>query len=99
MFTMLIPPAPLADWCKMLRHQLAAGLSPTQTLKALSASGPRPLRPVSARAFQAIKKGQTFGDALEAERDVLPAIMLPLIHVGDETGHWPEVLAELEDYF
>lgn len=99
MFTMLIPPAPLADWCKMLRHQLAAGLSPVQTLKSLTASGPSALRPMSERLHQAVKKGQSFGDALEAERDVLPAIMLPMIHVGDETGHLPEVLAELEDYF
>jgi type IV pilus assembly protein PilC len=99
MFTTLIPPAPLADWCKMLRHQLAAGLAPVQTLKSLAASGPRPLRPLSERLHHAVKKGQSFGDALEAERDALPPIMLPMIHVGDETGQLPEVLAELEDYF
>jgi type IV pilus assembly protein PilC len=99
MFTNLLPPAALADWCKMLRHQLAAGLSPTQVLKSLTASGPPALRPLSERLHQAVKKGTSFGDALEAERDVIPGIMLPMIHVGDETGHLPEVLAELEDYF
>jgi type II secretory pathway component PulF len=98
MFATLIPPAPLADWCKMLRHQLAAGLSPTHVLTSLSASGPAVLRPLSARLLQDIKKGKSFGDALAAESDILPALVPPLIHVGDETGHLPEVLAELEDY-
>jgi type IV pilus assembly protein PilC len=83
----------------MLRHQLAAGLSPTQTLNSLTKSGPPALRPLSERLLQAVKEGQSFGDAMERESDVLPAIMLPLIHVGDETGHLPEVLEELEGYF
>jgi type II secretory pathway component PulF len=98
MFATLIPPAPLADWCKMLRHQLAAGVSPTQSLKSLATSGPAPLRPLSERMQQAVKKGASFGDALEAEQGTLPALVLPMIHVGDETGHLPEVLEELEDY-
>src|SRR5436190_22884078 len=89
MFTTLIPPAPLADWCRMLRHQLAAGLSPTQTLTSLAKSGPPALRPLSARLLQAVKEGQSFGDAMEKEREVLPAIVLPMVQVGDETGHLP----------
>jgi type IV pilus assembly protein PilC len=99
MFSKLVSPAPLADWCRMLRQQLAAGLSPVKVLHSLAASGPAALRPLSKRLHDAVKAGQTFGDALEVESDTLPAIATPLIHVGDETGHLPEVLDELEDYF
>ncbi len=98
MFSKLVPAVVLADWCRMLRHQLAAGLSPTHVLKSLAASGPPALRPLSQRLHEAVKAGKSFGDALEAEQELLPGLVVPMIHVGDETGHLPEVLQALEEY-
>lgn len=98
MFTKLLPAMAVADWCKMLRHQLGAGISPTKTLTTLAASGPRPLREVSGRLADRARGGTSFGDSLEPERERFPELVVPMIHVGDETGQLPEVLDELEDY-
>lgn len=94
----MLPSAAVADWCKMLRHQFGAGVAITKSLATLSASGPRKLRDVTGRMLVRIKKGTSLGDALEPEREIFPELVVPMIHVGDETGHLPEVLDELEDY-
>src|SRR5947199_10739946 len=98
MFSATIPPAALADWCRRMRHQLGAGGSLERMLTHLTDSGPPTLRPLSARLREGAASGQSMARVLEADAAGLPSLFVPLFRVGEETGHLPEVLGELEEY-
>jgi type IV pilus assembly protein PilC len=99
MFSRRLSAGDLVALCRALRHQLAAGLTVVHVLRQQAERGPRGVRPLADRLHVALSSGQGLGDALEHERDVLPPLFIAMARLGEETGHLPEVLGELERYY
>lgn len=99
MFSRRLPLPALIDLCRVLRHQLGAGLSLQQVLKRQSERGPRSVRVLAGNVSLAIQQGSNLSDALERETDVFPPLFLSLIKVGETTGHMAELFGELERYY
>lgn len=99
MFSRRVPLVELVEFCRVLRHNLSAGLSLVQVLRQQAARGPRAVRPLAGRLSEQLQMGSGLADALDAETDAFPPLFLAMVRVGEETGNLPEVLHELERYF
>lgn len=99
MFSATLPLSSLIDLCRVLRHQLGAGLTLRDVFRKQAERGPRALRPVARNICTALESGDGLRAALEKERDAFPPLFLSLAAVGEETGQLPEVFTELEKYF
>jgi type II secretory pathway component PulF len=89
----------LIELCRTLRHNLAAGLSVRQVLGQLAERGPLRTRRLAQRMLAVVEQGESFQKAIAAEERTLPRLFRDLAAVGEETGHLPEVLGELERYY
>lgn len=99
MFSRRIPLGELIDWCRTLHHMQEAGLTLARAMRVQSQSGPRSLRPVSARLAGRLERGADFASALAPEADRFPPLFVAMAQVGEASGQLPEVLGELEDFF
>jgi type IV pilus assembly protein PilC len=99
LFSRQLPLSNLSDLCRALRHNLAAGLTLRDVFRQMTERGPVALRPIAARIRTDLEGGDSLQGALEKHPGVFPPIFLSLAGVGEETGHLPEVFAELEKYF
>lgn len=95
-----IPISVLARWCRSLSHLLDAGVP---LLRALQVSGEKAtsagLRTMSEDVGKAIRNGATLGDAMRAQSDFLPDVMVDMIDVAEQTGNLPEVLDALAVHY
>jgi type IV pilus assembly protein PilC len=89
----------LIDLCRMLRHQLAAGLSVQRVMQQQRERGRKTFRTVAARLHDSVSQGSSFADALTKEAAVFPPLFLSMVKVGEATGRLPEIAGELERYF
>ena len=55
--------------------------------------------PAIAEITLSLEKGESLQDALKEPPERFPPLFLALAAVGEETGHLPEVLQELEKYY
>lgn len=94
-----LPLSSLVELCRVLRHNLSAGLTLLDVFRQQAKRGSATVRPLATRITEALERGDSFGDALAAEKDVLPPLFLALGKLGESTGHLPEIFAELEKYF
>ena len=94
-----IPMTSLIEFCRILRHNLAAGLTLRHVFRQQAERGPYAVRPVAKRISEQLEQGESLESALKGERKKFPPIFLSLVSVGEESGNLPEVLAELENYF
>ncbi len=99
MFSQRVGLPDLIDLCRVLRHQLGAGLGIHQVLKKQSERGRRSLRPITGRLSDALQQGTSLDSALEVEKDAFPPLFLSMVKVGENTGHIAEVFGELERYY
>jgi type II secretory pathway component PulF len=99
LFSSHLPLPVLIELCRVLRHNLSAGLTIRDVFRQQAERGPMALRPVADRIHGAIEKGEQLQAALDQERDHFPPLFLSLAVVGEETGHLPEIFGELEKYF
>ncbi len=99
MFARRLPPAALVALCRSLRHQLGVGLPIARVLRQEAERGPRSVRALAGRLLAAVEAGQGLGEAIAREADVLPPLFVAMAQLGDETGHFPEILGELERYY
>lgn len=99
MFSRRVPLTELIEFCRVLRHNLSAGLSLVQVLRQQAARGPRTVRPLADHLATQLQAGSGFADALDAVTDAFPTLFLAMVRVGEETGNLPEVLRELERYY
>ncbi|MBX9678151.1 MAG: type II secretion system F family protein [Gemmataceae bacterium] len=88
----------LVEMFRALRHQLAAGLTVRDSFRQQARSGNPAVRPLCKRVVEAVERGESLGEVLEREKAAFPAIVMPLVHVGEETGKLPEAMQELERY-
>jgi type IV pilus assembly protein PilC len=99
LFSKQLPLPSLIEFCRVLRHNLAAGLTLRRVFQQQAQRGPVPVRPVAARVSERIEEGESLEAALKPEKDKFPPLFLSLVAVGEESGSLPEVLKELEKYF
>jgi type II secretory pathway component PulF len=99
MFKRRVGLADLIDLCRVLRHQLGAGLAIRQVLKKQSERGRRSLRSITGRLSDALQQGTSLGRALDVEKDAFPPLFLSMVKVGENTGHIAEIFGELERYY
>jgi type IV pilus assembly protein PilC len=99
MFSAQLPLPDLIDLCRILKHNLGAGLSILKVMKQQAERGRRSIRALAGRVSEAIQQGSSFSKALEQEKQAFPVLFLALVKVGESTGHMPEVFGELEQYY
>lgn len=99
MFSRRIPLADLVDLCRILRHQLSAGLSIHQALKKQGERGRRSYRAIAARISDAVQAGNSLSSAIDMEQDAFPLLFRSLVKLGETTGHSAEMFGELERYY
>lgn len=99
MFSRRVPLGDLIDLCRILRHQVGAGMTLQQVLKKQGQQGRRSFRDVCTRLSDALLNGSSLSDALDREKDVFPVLFLSLVKLGEATGHLAEIFGELERYY
>ncbi len=99
MFSSRLPLVDLIDLCRVLRHQLSAGLSLQRVLQQQSERGRRSFRGMAGRLSDSIRQGSSFSDALDKEPGAFPPLFLSMVKVGESTGHIAEIFGELERYY
>jgi type IV pilus assembly protein PilC len=99
LFSRQLPLADLIRVCHVGRLSLSAGLTLRDVFRQLADKGPIRLRGVAARIGARLKEGEDLQTALETEPGVFPPLFLSMVAVGEQTGHLPEILEELERYY
>ena len=99
LFSSQLPLASLIEFCRVLRHNLGAGLSLVHVFRQQATKGPPPIRPVAERILHELEQGESLETALEQERAFFPPMFISLAIVGERTGSLPEVFTELEKFF
>ena len=99
MFSSRLPLSTLIEHCRSLRHMLEAGLTLDQAMKHQAKSGPSLLRPIAERMSARLARGEDFASALHPELKHFPPLYSTLTVVAENTGMFPEVLRDLEDFF
>lgn len=99
LFRSTFPLDALSQFCRMVRHGLAAGLPLVDVFRQQSLRGPMSMRPTLARIHARLQTGDSLEDAMTAEGDKLPELFRSMAVVGEQTGHMPEVFHELERYY
>jgi type IV pilus assembly protein PilC len=93
-----IPDRFLAEWLRSMQMQLRAGLPMLKSLERAAEKGPRATRPVSERLIAHIKDGSDLSDAIAAEKDSFPPVVVSMAQVGQQAGHLPEIFRRLEEF-
>jgi type IV pilus assembly protein PilC len=99
LFSTSFPLNALAQFCRMVRHGLAAGLPLVDVFKQQATRGPMALRPTVDRLKEHLEKGDSLEDALVVDGEKFPDLFKSMAVVGEQTGHMPEVFHELERYY
>jgi type IV pilus assembly protein PilC len=89
----------LIDLCRVLRHNLSAGLTLQKVFRQQASGAAGAVRPLAGRVLQAIEQGESLFDALEGEKDLLPPLFRAMVKVGEQTGHLPEIFQALEQHY
>lgn len=94
-----IPLANLIEFCRILRHNLAAGLTLRHCFRQQAERGPSAVRPIAQRISEDLEQGDSLQSALKKEKKHFPPLMVSLVTVGEKSGTLPDVFEELEKYF
>jgi type IV pilus assembly protein PilC len=94
-----LPLSSLIELCRVLRHNLSAGLRLVEVFRQQARRGPLPVRPVAERISHELETGSDLQAALEKERGAFPVLFVNLAVVAEQTGNLPEVFRELESYY
>jgi type IV pilus assembly protein PilC len=99
LFSRELPLASLIELCRVLHHNLDAGLTLRDVFRQQAARGNKFVRPVAQRIGAALEKGDSLESTLKREKEVFPALFISLATVGEQTGSLPEIFGELEKYY
>jgi type IV pilus assembly protein PilC len=94
-----LPLSSLIELCRVMRHNLSAGLTLRHVFKQQANRGPVGVRPIADRVSQQLQEGESLQDALEHEKQHFPPLFTQLVTVGEQSGSLPEIFEELENYF
>jgi type IV pilus assembly protein PilC len=99
LFSSRLPTSTLIEICRVLRHNLSAGITLRNVFDQQAKRGPLAFRPVAERISKDLQEGQSLEDALKKEAVYFPPLFLNLAVIGEQSGMLPEVFAELEKYY
>ena len=99
LFSSRFPLHALAQFCRMVRHGLAAGISLVDVFRQQAMRGPASMKPIIARISERLDQGDSLEESLEEVGQELPVLFKSMAVVGEQTGHMPEVFHELEKYY
>jgi type IV pilus assembly protein PilC len=99
LFSSQLPLGNLIELCRVLRHNLGAGLTLRDVFRQQAERGAPAVRPLAAEIRTSLEQGESLKDALERHRYRFPPLFLALASVGEETGQLPEIFTELEKYY
>src|SRR5205807_3777644 len=99
LFSSQLPLKSLIEFCRVLRHNLGAGLGIVKVFRQQADRGSMYIRPIAGRIGEELEKGESLESALKQERQHFPGMFVSLTVVGEQSGSLPEVLTELEKYF
>jgi type II secretory pathway component PulF len=90
----------IALYCEQLATLLESGVALSNALMTLTRSAPsRSLRRISADLKKRINAGETFTRALAAHRGQVPALLIALLEVGENSGRLERVARSLAKYY
>jgi type IV pilus assembly protein PilC len=89
----------LASFCRSCKHGLSSGIPIVKVFELQAKKGPKQLRQIAAEITEQLEQGSSVEDAFEPHRGALPDLFIDLVVVGEQSGHLPEVLGELEDFY
>jgi type II secretory pathway component PulF len=98
-FSTRIPLSNLIELCRVLRHNLAAGLTLRDVFRQQAERGPAAVRPIAGRIRTLLENGDSLESALDREKAAFPPLFLSMAAVGEETGQLSEIFGELEKYY
>jgi type IV pilus assembly protein PilC len=99
LFSRRLPLPALIEFTRVLRHNLAAGISLRRVFQQQAERGPPPVRPVAQRISHDLEQGKSLEKALKKEKAAFPPLFIALVTVGEESGNVPEILGDVEKYF
>src|SRR5262249_8966127 len=99
LFSRQLSLANLIHVCRVLRHNLGAGLKLRDVFRQLARKSPTAVRDVAERISQELEQGNDLETALAREASAFPPLFVSLASVGEQTGTLPEVCGELEKYY
>jgi type II secretory pathway component PulF len=99
MFSRRMSNSDVIDLCRVLRHQLSAGMTVHQVLKKQAERGRSSIRAVARRMSDSLQQGNSLAAALDDEPGVFPVLFLSMVKLGEESGHLAEIFGELERYY
>ena len=89
----------LVQWCHTLGSALRAGITMLKALQVTGRRGRPAIRTVTRQVAQRIKQGDDLATALRSCSYEFPPLFVAMTDVATHTGHLPEILKQLEDYF
>jgi type IV pilus assembly protein PilC len=99
LFSSRLSTSTLIEFCRVLRHNLSAGLTLRNIFDQQAQKGPATVRPIAERISKDLQAGESLEDALKKEAAYFPPLFMNLTVVGEQSGMLPEVFTELEKYF
>jgi type IV pilus assembly protein PilC len=95
-----LPLTTVAAWCRSMSTLLHSGVSILKTLDlAGKRAGDTRLAPVTGRLVDQVRAGNGLSEALIAEGNTFPTLLIDMVSVGEQTGNLPEVLTSLAGHF
>ncbi len=100
MFSPQIPLKALSPLCRSLSTMLNAGVDINKALK-ISADKSKNSRGKTAmqQIAVSIRRGETIADSMIKAEGAFPALLIDMVHVGEQSGALPEVLDGLADHY
>ena len=99
LFGTQLPLPSLIELCRVLRHNLGAGLTLRHVFRQQAERGPLPVRPIANRITHELEHGESLESAVKLEKAAFPGLFTALVNVGEQTGSLPDIFGELEKYF
>lgn len=99
MFSKRLPLAVLADWCRSIASSMAAGVTLPKALSLSARRGTPKVRKLSRGLLDSLEAGADVEGAFQANQEAFPPLFTAMVAVASRTGHLPETLRRLEDYF
>lgn len=99
MFTSRLPVRTVLAWVRAMKQGVDVGLAPDRIFRQLSRRGSARQRQLAEAIANRLHHGSTLEDALKADRNRFPTLLMEMVTIGEKTGRLTEVLEELERYF
>ena len=89
LFGTQLPLPSLIELCRVLRHNLGAGLTLRHVFRQQAERGPLPVRPIANRITHELEHGESLESALKLEKAAFPGLFTALVNVGSRRALCP----------